>query len=68
MIYGITDLATFIVGTIIIVLLPGPNSLYAMSVASRRGVAAGYRGACGIFLGDTMLIFGGAKLAGATLG
>lgn len=56
MFYGVTDLTTFILGTIFIVLLPGPNSLYVMSVASRRGVAAGYRGACGIFLGDTVLM------------
>lgn len=56
MAYGITDLATFILGTIFIVLLPGPNSLYVMSVASRHGIAAGYRGACGIFVGDTVLM------------
>ena len=56
MFYGVTDLTTFILGTIFIVLLPGPNSLYVMSVASRWGVAAGYRGACGIFLGDTILM------------
>lgn len=56
MFYGVTDLATFVLGTIFIVLLPGPNSLYVMTVASRWGVAAGYRGACGIFLGDTVLM------------
>lgn len=28
MVYDITDLSTFILGTIFIVLLPGPNSLY----------------------------------------
>lgn len=56
MFYGVTDLTTFILGTIFIVLLPGPNSLYVMSVASRWGVAAGYRGACGIFLGDAILM------------
>ena len=56
MIYGINDLTSFVVGTILIVLLPGPNSLYVMTVASRLGVAAGYRGACGIFLGDTILM------------
>ena len=56
MIYGITDLTTFILGTVFIVLLPGPNSLYVMSVASRWGVAAGYRGACGVFLGDAILM------------
>ena len=54
--YGVTDLTTFILGTIFIVLLPGPNSLYVMAVASRWGVATGYRGACGIFLGDTILM------------
>ncbi len=56
MFFGITDLTTFILGTIFIVLLPGPNSLYVMAVASRWGVATGYRGACGIFLGDSILM------------
>ncbi len=54
--YGITDLATFIIGTIFIVLLPGPNSLFVMTVASRRGIAVGYQGACGIFASDTLLM------------
>ncbi len=56
MLYGITDLSTFILGTIFIVLLPGPNSVYVMTVASRWGVAAGYRGAAGIFVGDAILM------------
>lgn len=56
MTYGITDLTTFIVGTIVIVLLPGPNSLYVMTIASRFGVAAGYLGALGICLGDLILM------------
>lgn len=56
MAYGIIDLPTFILGTIFIVLLPGPNSLYVMALASRHGVAAGYRGAAGIFAGDTVLM------------
>ena len=56
MFYGITDLSTFILGTVFIVLLPGPNSLYVMATASRWGVAAGYRGALGIFVGDTLLM------------
>lgn len=56
MAYGITDLATFVLGTVFIVLLPGPNSLYVMALASRHGVAAGYRGAAGIFAGDLVLM------------
>lgn len=67
MFYGITDIATFIAGTIFIVLLPGPNSLYVMSVASRWGVAAGYRGACGIFVGDALLMLLSATGAASLL-
>ena len=54
--FGILDFWTFLVGTIFIVLLPGPNSLYVLSVAAQRGVRAGYRGACGVFAGDLILM------------
>ena len=54
--YGVTDLWTFVAGAIGIVLLPGPNSLYVLSVATVRGVRAGYQGAMGIFVGDTILL------------
>ncbi|WP_423196726.1 MULTISPECIES: leucine efflux protein LeuE [unclassified Cupriavidus] len=53
---GITDFWTFLLGTIFIVLLPGPNSMYVLSVAAQRGIRAGYRGACGVFLGDAILM------------
>jgi len=53
---GITDLWTFVIGTILIVLLPGPNSLYVLATAGARGVADGYRAALGIFIGDTVLM------------
>ena len=56
MFYGITDLPAYIVGAIVIILLPGPNSLYILTTASRWGVAAGYRGAAGVFVGDAILI------------
>lgn len=72
MFYGITDLTTFVLGTIFIVLLPGPNSLYVMTVASRWGVRMGYLGACGIFVGDAILMVlsatGVASLLHATPG
>ncbi len=55
--YGITDLWTYVLGVIFIVLLPGPNSLFVLSVAVQRGVKAGYLAACGIFVGDTILMF-----------
>ncbi|MEU6340021.1 leucine efflux protein LeuE [Streptomyces sp. NPDC046977] len=53
---GITDLPTYLLGTVLIVLLPGPNSLYTLSVAARRGVRTAYRAALGVFLGDTVLM------------
>ncbi|GAA1634230.1 leucine efflux protein LeuE [Catellatospora bangladeshensis] len=53
---GVTDLWTFVLGTIAIVLLPGPNSMYVLAVAARRGVRQGYRGALGVFCGDGVLM------------
>ncbi|WOE32354.1 MULTISPECIES: leucine efflux protein LeuE [unclassified Acinetobacter] len=53
---GITDLTTFIIGTILIVILPGPNSLFVMSIASKHGIKAGYQGALGVYTGDLILI------------
>ena len=54
--FGITDLTTYIIGTTLIILLPGPNSLYVMSIASRFGIKAGYKGALGVYTGDMFLI------------
>jgi len=54
--YGVTDLGTYVLGAFGIILLPGPNSLYVLSVATARGVKAGYQGAFGVFLGDTILL------------
>lgn len=54
--FGITDLWTYVAGTVAIVLLPGPNSMFVLSVAARRGVRAGYAGACGVFAGDSVLM------------
>ncbi len=54
--FGITDFWTYVLGTIFIVLLPGPNSMYVLSVAAQRGVRTGYKGACGVFLGDAVLM------------
>ncbi|MFI5491155.1 leucine efflux protein LeuE [Actinoplanes sp. NPDC051859] len=53
---GITDFWTYVLGTVAIVLLPGPNSIFVLSVAAQRGVRAGYRAASGVFLGDTVLM------------
>lgn len=54
--YGVTDLWTYVIGALGIILLPGPNSLFVLSVATARGVKAGYQGAMGVFVGDTVLL------------
>jgi leucine efflux protein len=53
---GTVDLPAFVVGALFIVLLPGPNSLYVLTVGARKGVRTGYRAACGVFLGDAILL------------
>ena len=67
MVYGITDLLTFVLGTIFIVLLPGPNSVFVLTTSSLRGVAAGYRAAAGVFVGDTVLMLLAATGAASVL-
>ncbi len=54
--YGVTDIWTYVIGAFGIILLPGPNSMYVLSVATARGVKAGFRGAFGVFVGDSVLL------------
>jgi leucine efflux protein len=53
---GTVNLPEYVLGAILIILLPGPNSIYVLSVAARRGVRTGYRAAAGVLLGDSTLI------------
>jgi len=53
---GITDFWTYVLGAAAIVLLPGPNSIFVLTTAARRGVRTGYFAAAGVFLGDTVLM------------
>lgn len=64
---GITDLVTFILGTIFIVLLPGPNSLYVLAASSKLGKRSGYRAALGVVAGDTILMILAATGAASLL-
>lgn len=60
---GITDLPTYIIGTVAVILLPGPNSMFCLAMAARQGLGAGYRAAAGILVGDGILIL--ATILGA---
>ncbi|MCH7232307.1 leucine efflux protein LeuE [Glycomyces sp. L485] len=57
---GTVDLWTYIAATALIILLPGPNSLYVLSVASRRGRRDGFAAAGGVFCGDSVLMIASA--------
>ena len=54
--FGTTDLLTYVIGSIIVIILPGPNSLYSLTVSASYGVRRGYLAVTGIFIGDSILI------------
>jgi leucine efflux protein len=53
---GIVNFWEYVLGTALIILLPGPNSLYVLSTAAQRGVRTGYAAACGVFIGDAVIM------------
>ena len=61
--FGVHSYITYVLGVIMIVLLPGPNSLYVLALSAQQGVRAGWKAAMGIFVGDAMLML--ASAAGA---
>ncbi len=65
--WGVNELGVFVIGTMAIVLLPGPNSLYVLTVAAREGLREGYAGALGIFCGDALLMLATALGAASVL-
>ncbi|WP_066804507.1 leucine efflux protein LeuE [Moraxella oblonga] len=65
--FGITDLTTYLFGVIVIIALPGPNSLYCLSVSAGQGRRAGAKAMAGILLGDTLLILATVFGAGTVL-
>ena len=54
--FGVLNYITYLVGCILIVLLPGPNSLYVLSLSAQQGIRIGWAAAAGIFVGDAILM------------
>lgn len=54
--YGVLNIWTYVAGTIFIILLPGPNSLYVLATGASKGVKAGFQAAAGVFIGDSILM------------
>lgn len=53
---GIADYGGFLLGAVLIILLPGPNSMYVLSVAAREGARRGYVAAAVVFVSDSVLM------------
>ena len=53
---GVINFGTYLVGAIFIILLPGPNSLYVLTLAAQKGWKTGVLGGIGIMTGDTLLM------------
>lgn len=54
--FGVINIWTYLVGLTMIILAPGPNSLYVLKSSSSLGVKAGYQAASGVLIGDAVLI------------
>ncbi|MBP6122602.1 MULTISPECIES: leucine efflux protein LeuE [Providencia] len=54
---GVLNFWTYLAGLILIIIVPGPNSLYVLKTSTSYGTKSGYRAALGVFTGDAMLIF-----------
>lgn len=55
--YGVLNYWTYLVGAIFIVLVPGPNTLFVLKNSVSSGMKGGYLAACGVFIGDAVLMF-----------
>lgn len=54
--FGVINIWTYLAGLVMIILAPGPNSLYVLKSSSSHGIAAGYKAAMGVLVGDAALI------------
>ncbi|MBU3626116.1 leucine efflux protein LeuE [Polynucleobacter sp. JS-Safj-400b-B2] len=64
---GIVDFSSYLLGTLFVILLPGPNSLYVLTIALAKGWRSGAWGALGIFIGDSLLMIAVALGAASLL-
>ncbi|MGM1329736.1 leucine efflux protein LeuE, partial [Klebsiella michiganensis] len=55
--FGVLNYLTYLVGTIFIILVPGPNTFFVLKTGIAHGVKKGYLAAAGVFIGDAVLMF-----------
>ncbi|EKT55740.1 leucine efflux protein LeuE [Providencia sneebia] len=54
---GVLNFWTYLAGLILIIIVPGPNSLYVLKTSTSHGTRSGYRAVLGVLTGDAILIF-----------
>ena len=64
---GIIHFPSYVLGAILIILLPGPNSLYVLAVSAERGWRKGLWASAGIVVGDAIIMLSVALGAATVL-
>lgn len=54
--FGINNYLTYVAAVILVILLPGPNSLYVLALSAQQGIRNGWAAALGVFAGDALLM------------
>ncbi len=65
--FGIIHFPSYLLGAILIILLPGPNSLYVLALSAERGWQKGIWAATGIVVGDAIIMLSVALGAATVL-
>jgi leucine efflux protein len=65
--FGIIHFPSYLMGAILIILLPGPNSLYVLALSVERGWQKGIWAAAGIVVGDAIIMLSVALGAATVL-
>lgn len=53
---GVLNYVTYFIGALLVILLPGPNSLYVLALSARQGARLGWSALSGILVGDSILM------------
>lgn len=54
--FGVLNYITYFIGAVLIILLPGPNSLYVLALSAHQGSRIGWTAVVGVLIGDSVLI------------
>ena len=65
--FGVIHFPSYVMGAILIILLPGPNSLYVLALSAERGWQKGLWASVGIVVGDAIIMLSVALGAATVL-